>query len=73
MGAIQSTPSDPLPVPALTDHESTAQDRTHSPTIANKNLNINLLYGSGTINNNNHNITNYVDARPPAPPAPYIR
>jgi len=46
--------------------------KTHGHVLTNINLNTSHINGPGTINNNN-SVTNHIDARPPAPPAPLIR
>jgi len=40
--------------------------------LTNNNSNANQINGPGTITNNN-SVTNHIDARPPAPPAPLVR
>ena len=40
--------------------------------IYNNNPNVNNMYGSGSITNNNQ-ITNHIDVRPRTPPATYAR
>jgi len=40
--------------------------------LTNNNSNANQINGPGTITNNN-SVTNLIDARPPAPPAPLVR
>jgi len=57
-----------------TDQGSMAGDHVQAATVNNSNPNTNHIYGSGTISNSNPVFNHsYVDARPPAPAAPYIR